>query len=151
MRMRWRLVLCSWGNALFAALTWHAVRFNRDMHPDRSSRYFWWGASRLDTDPLNKRPLNNGRPQPCKPDTANCIEWDPELIWVASGLMQGGARVHRNSSFSCRTRNRPWLRRTLLPFVRRFHGVEKTAWDCARCAELHNKLDGHHISFWGRS
>lgn len=88
MRKHWRLVLCSWGIALFAALTWHAVRFNREMHLDRSSRYFWWGASRLDADPLNKRPLSRGRTRPCKPDTANCIEWDPDYIWVESGLMQ---------------------------------------------------------------
>jgi len=64
------------------------VHFNREMHPDRSSRYFWWGAARLDSDPLNKRQLNNGSTQPCKTDTANCIEWDPDSILVDAGLME---------------------------------------------------------------
>jgi len=88
MRKRWRLVLCVWGIARFAALTYHAVRFNREMHPGRSDRYFWWGAARLDSDPLNMRPVKQGSTLPCAQDAANCIEWDPDYIWVDSGLME---------------------------------------------------------------
>jgi hypothetical protein len=35
-----------------------AVRVNHAMHPSQKSRYFWWwGAARLDSDPLNRHPL----------------------------------------------------------------------------------------------
>jgi hypothetical protein len=88
MQKHWRFVLGVWGIALFAALTYHAVRFNREMHPGRSSRYFWWGGDRLDSDPLNRRPSTTGRTQPCAQGTANCIEWEPDSIWVDSGLME---------------------------------------------------------------
>jgi hypothetical protein len=75
--------LSLWGLALFAAVTYHAVRFNRQMHPGHSSRYFWWGPARLDSEPLNEPPLNV---QPCAQETADCIEWDTDYIWVDSGL-----------------------------------------------------------------
>lgn len=88
MRNFWRLLLCGWGLILFVALTCHAARFNREMHPGHSSRYFWWGGIRLDSDPLNRHPKDRVASQPCPQDEADCIEWDPEYIWVDPGWME---------------------------------------------------------------
>jgi len=85
MRMRWRLVLSLWGLILFALLTYHAARWNRETRQGHPSRYFWWGATRLDSDPMNKHPR---RPLPCEQGTDDCISFDPEYISVEPGLMQ---------------------------------------------------------------
>ena len=85
MRMRWRLVLPLWGVILFALLTYHAVQWNRETRQGHSSRYFWWGATRLNSDPMNKNPRI---PIPCEQGTDDCISFDPEYISVEPGLMQ---------------------------------------------------------------
>lgn len=60
--MRWRPILCFWGLVLFGLLTYASIQGNREM---RHGRYFWWGAMRLDSDPLGKQsalePCTQGR------------------------------------------------------------------------------------------
>src|SRR4030095_770894 len=58
------------------------------MHPGHSSRYFWWGAVRLDSDHLNRHPLKKAMSQECVAGRADCIKWDPEHTWIESGLME---------------------------------------------------------------
>jgi len=85
MRVQWRLVLPALGLALFAAISYHAVRWNRTFHGG-SSRYFWWASIRLDTDPLERHP----RVQPITPCTSgseDCVSWDPEYISIESGVL----------------------------------------------------------------
>ena len=53
--MRWRPSLCLWGLVLFGLLTYASVHGNREMQHGRHSRYFFWGAVRLDSDPLGKQ------------------------------------------------------------------------------------------------
>lgn len=80
---------CYFGvSGLFTALTYHAVRVNHENHRDHPSRYFWWGVGRLDSDPLNRHPLKRFTARPCPENTGDCVEWDPEYIWVIPGLMQ---------------------------------------------------------------
>jgi len=85
MRWRWRVGLCLWGMTLFSLLTYHAIRVNHEMRQGRSSRYFWWGGIRLDSDPLNKHPRKRSS---CEQATDDCNSWDPEYIWVTPGLME---------------------------------------------------------------
>src|ERR1051326_5916331 len=88
MGKRWRLTLCIWGISLFLALTFQSFRVNKQLHPGHRGRYFWWGATRLDSDPMNRHPPNMGTVGRCPEGTADCIEWDPEYIWVTPGLME---------------------------------------------------------------
>ena len=75
-----------WGVTLFAALTYHAVRVNHENRRDHSIRYFWWGAARLDSDPMARDPLKRARVRPCPENAGDCA--DPEYIWITPGLMQ---------------------------------------------------------------
>jgi hypothetical protein len=87
--MRWRLVLCLWGLSLFGLLTYDSMRVNSMRFNTGASgqqhhnRYFWWGSFRLDSDPLNKRPMA----KPCvESSVENC---DFELyIWVDPGWIE---------------------------------------------------------------
>ena len=74
-----------WGMILFSLLTYHAIRVNHEMRHGHSSRYFWWGGHRLDSDPLNKHPRKSPS---CGQGTEDCSSWDPEYIWVTPGLME---------------------------------------------------------------
>ena len=76
-----------WGVTLFTALTYHAVRVNHEKR-DHSGRYFWWGAARLDSVPMDRHPLKRATVRPCPENAGDCVEWDPEYIWVTPGLMQ---------------------------------------------------------------
>src|ERR1700745_1332788 len=88
MGKRWRLILCFWGISLFLALTFQSIRVNHHMHPAHRSRYFWWGAARLDSDQMNRHPTGRGTPRPSPENEGDCVEWDPEYIWVTPGLME---------------------------------------------------------------
>ena len=87
MGKRWRVILLLWGVTLFTALTYHAVRVNHEKR-DHSGRYFWWGAARLDSVPMDRHPLKRATVRPCPENAGDCVEWDPEYIWVTPGLMQ---------------------------------------------------------------
>jgi hypothetical protein len=43
-------------------------------------------SSRL--GPIKQAPVKQWEHASCEPDTANCIEWDPDYIWVESGLIE---------------------------------------------------------------
>jgi hypothetical protein len=86
MRKRWRLVLSLWGITLFVLLTYQAVRVNHEMRKGHLGRYFWWGAIRLDSDPLNRHPAASA--QLCEPEATGCTGWDPEYIWVSPSVME---------------------------------------------------------------
>ena len=90
MGKRWRFVLLLWGMTLFTALKYHAIRVNHENHRHHASRYFWWGAARLDSDPMNRHPLKEATARPCTEDAGDCVQWDPEYIWVTPGLMDKG-------------------------------------------------------------
>lgn len=88
MGKRWRLILCIWGISLLVGLTIQSIRANQRLHPVHHGRYFWWGAARLDPDPLNKHPLQMNTVRPCPENPNDCVEWDPEYIWVEPGIME---------------------------------------------------------------
>jgi hypothetical protein len=53
MRVRLKIALPLIGLFIFSAATYHSFRRQREL--DRTpSRYFWWSAIRLDSDPANK-------------------------------------------------------------------------------------------------
>lgn len=88
MRKLWRLIFCVWGITLFAALTYHSIRVNQQLDPaGHRGRYFWWGARRLDSDPLNRRTLNTTTGQ-CPFNDDNCKDWEPDYIWITPGLIE---------------------------------------------------------------
>ena len=85
MRMRWRAILCLWGLALFALLTYGSMEMNREIHgQDRKGRYFWWGSVRLDSDPLNEHPTS----KPCAQETQENCSFDPQYIFVTPGFIE---------------------------------------------------------------
>jgi hypothetical protein len=86
MRMRWSLALPAAGLTLFAALTYHSFRWNREVRNGQQGRYFWWSSIRLDSDPLNRRP-KTPTPTSCEGETADCVGWDPQFIWIEPGWM----------------------------------------------------------------
>ena len=88
MGKRWRITLLLWGFTLFAALTYNAFRVNHERHSGHPSRYFWWGAARLDSDPMNRHQLNRATARSCAHNTDDCFDWDPEFIWVTSSAME---------------------------------------------------------------
>jgi len=49
---------------------------------------FLVGAARLDSDPMNRHPLNTATARSCAHNTDDCIEWDPESIWVTPSAME---------------------------------------------------------------
>jgi hypothetical protein len=86
MRIRWKIVLPVVGLLLFTGQSYESLRMNREAQKT-PSRYFWWSAVRLDSDPLNRHP----HPQvvtPCKnPEGEDCVSWDPVTIWVNPGWL----------------------------------------------------------------
>ena len=95
MRMRWRPILCLWGLVLFGLLTYASVQGNREMRHGRHGRYFWWGASRLDSDPLGKQsalePCTQGR------EGELCVE--PMYIWVDPGWLEKALAISALPAF----------------------------------------------------
>jgi hypothetical protein len=85
MRRRWSVILPIYGLALFALITLGSARAERQRPFSASGRYFYWGAMRLDTDPLNKH-VGSTRRVPCENGEDGCIEWDPETIWITPGV-----------------------------------------------------------------
>ena len=82
---KWSVILPVLGLICFAIGTEISVRRYREMNPTHSSRYFYWSSIRLDSDPHNKRPFAH-RSVPCHDGTDNCLEWDPEHIWIDPGF-----------------------------------------------------------------
>jgi hypothetical protein len=81
MQKRWRVVLPIIGMVLFSAVTSNSLRFNQKMQR-APSRYFWWSAIRLDSDPANQRKWG---PMPCESGKEN---WVVREIWVDPGLLE---------------------------------------------------------------
>ena len=86
MQKRWRVVLPVIGIILFSVVSYHSLRVNRGIQR-APSRYFWWSATRLDSDPVNKRNWNWGA-TPCQNSKENCSRWDLETIWVDPSLVE---------------------------------------------------------------
>jgi hypothetical protein len=88
MRRRWQVVLPIVGLILFSAITVHSVRYH--LSNFRSGhRYFWWGAERLDKTPGQNPPQVLTAPTPCNDRSVeNCVEWNPEHIWIEPGLFE---------------------------------------------------------------
>ena len=84
MRVRWSLVLPALGLILFAVLSYHSLRVNREVFKGRPSRYFWWSSIRLDSDPLNKHPIVPTTTT-CQDGIEDCTTWDPVYIYVDPG------------------------------------------------------------------
>ena len=78
MQKRWRMVLPTIGITLFSAVSYHSLRLNREIQR-APSRYFWWSAIQLDSDPANKR---NWGATPCQDSKENCSRWELRSIWV---------------------------------------------------------------------
>jgi len=84
MQKRWRMVLPIIGVILFSAASYHSLRRNQEIQR-APSRYFWWSAIRLDSDPANKR---NWGATPCEGGKENCVGWDRRNIWVYPSLTE---------------------------------------------------------------
>lgn len=84
MRMRWRPTLCLWGLVLFGLLTYVSVQGNRKMQHGRYSRYFYWGAVRLDLDPLGKQSTL----EPCAQGREGKLCVEPMDVWVEPGWLE---------------------------------------------------------------
>ena len=84
MQKRWRIVLPTAGLIVFSAVSYHSLRVNRELQHD-PSRYFWWSAIRLDSDPTNKRNL---APPHCANGSESCVTWDLQDRWVDPGWLQ---------------------------------------------------------------
>ena len=82
-RMRWRPILCLWGLVLFGLLTYGSMRMNEMLQQHGLSRYFWWGSIRLDSDPLNKRPVS----KPCVKEEQDCAG-DTLYVQVTPGWIE---------------------------------------------------------------
>ena len=85
MRRRWSVILPIYELALFSLITLGSARAERRKSFSPSGRYFYWGATRLDSDPLNKH-VGSTKRVPCENGEAGCIEWDPETIWITPGV-----------------------------------------------------------------
>jgi hypothetical protein len=72
---------------LFALITGFSLQAHHQHRWGSGTRFFWWGAERLDSDPLNKH-SQLGTPKPCATDEPTCDAWDPEYIWVEPGVLQ---------------------------------------------------------------
>jgi hypothetical protein len=83
MRIRSRLVLPACGLVLFAILTYQSMVENRAFH---SSRYFWWSAIRLDSDPLNRHSAARAAIA-CPDKVENCMPFEPMQIWINPGWL----------------------------------------------------------------
>src|ERR1700681_3390240 len=82
MRLRWRLIFALLGIAVFATVTVHSLRLDREIHHS-PSRYFWWWSIRLDSTPLTKpAPVAKG----CE-GVENCSSWDLQNMWVSPGVL----------------------------------------------------------------
>lgn len=95
MKMHWRVGLCLWGFVLFGLLTYGSIRWNREMRHGRDGRYFWWGAERLDSDPLGK----HSTLQPCTQGQEGepCVE--PMYIWVEPGWLEKALAISALPAF----------------------------------------------------
>ena len=69
------------GLMLFGAVSYHSFRVTQEIQR-RPSKYFWWSAIRLDSDPTNKRDqvgeLCGGTGEDC---------WELRETWVDPGLL----------------------------------------------------------------
>ena len=84
MRMRWRPILCLWGLVLFGLLTYASIQGNREMRHGGHGRYFWWGAIRLDSDPLGKQSAL----EPCTPGREGELCVEPIYILADPGWLE---------------------------------------------------------------
>jgi hypothetical protein len=84
MRKRWCIIFPVVGLMLFGAVSYRSFRTNQEIQR-RPSKYFWWSAIRLDSDPTNKR---NQVTRPCKGAEENCMSWDLRITWVDPGLLE---------------------------------------------------------------
>lgn len=82
MRKRWCMILPVVGLMLFGAISYHSFRINGEIQR-QPSKYFWWSAIRLDSDPTNKR---HQAERPCTGGTEDCVEWKLSYTWVDPGL-----------------------------------------------------------------
>ncbi len=88
MRRRWSLILPIYGLTLFMLITGFSINARREGRYPSDSSAFYWGAERLETDPLNKHPRPQTRPAPCEEPGGNCVEWDPVYVWIEPGILQ---------------------------------------------------------------
>lgn len=82
MSMRWRVALPVSGLLVFALVSHHSFRMNREVQ-DTACRHFWWSCIELDTDPLELLP-------PVAPtcNGGECsVGWDVRSTWVHPGLL----------------------------------------------------------------
>ena|SRR5215831_12450888 len=81
MRTRLTLVLPVIGLLGFYLVTYGAIRRDTDSG-NGTRKYFWWSSIRLDRAPLRTvQPTG----KPCGLRRDDCLEWDPEEIWVDPG------------------------------------------------------------------
>ena len=87
MRHRWSIILPIYGLTLFTFISYGSFRMSKERPILRSGHFFYWGAVRLNSDPLNKH-VQPPKPKACPEGQTGCMEWDPETIWIEPGVPQ---------------------------------------------------------------
>lgn len=82
MRVHLKIALPIIGLVLFGAESYHAFRSQPEIERT-PSRYFWWSAIRLDSDPTKKPNLGATS---CKDSQENCGTWEFRDRWVYPGI-----------------------------------------------------------------
>lgn len=83
MRRFWSVVLPIVGILLFSLVSWQSFKVNREIQQHLPSKYFYWSAIRLDTDPANRRNWDVGKR---RDGDENCGGWELRAIWVEPSL-----------------------------------------------------------------
>lgn len=82
MRRLWQIVLPTIGLLLFAVESYRSIQMNREAH---TTRYKYWSAIKLDTDPLER---DQPKFVPCRDDaTEDCSGFEPKVLWVEAGII----------------------------------------------------------------
>ena len=68
---------------MFGLISWHSFERRAMGH-----RYVYWGAIRLDSDPLNRHPKPVVQTDPSCKEGEGCVAWDPEYIWIEPGWIE---------------------------------------------------------------
>ena len=82
MRYRWRIILPVLGLLPFCVLTYTSIQRDRDMYHGRWHRSFYWGAMRLDRDPLGRHLDPPHLQTSCRDEDPDCVSFDPIFIWI---------------------------------------------------------------------
>lgn len=110
MRWRWRFIFPACGLALFLIGMYQGFHLTRRVSRNHPPRYIYWGTVRLDSDPLNRRPIPHAV-RPCSSGEENCLEFEADYIWIEPGLVEKAFVLSALPAFAISSLNISVLRR----------------------------------------